>query len=100
MTQFPFQPPALVGNPFSDAYFGALFRQRPEGVASCAHCRAQLLDRKLTDGVLSWCDAAHRELWARNQRDGRDQLSLVERGMSADRWAAAHPHKSTKEGAQ
>jgi hypothetical protein len=89
--QHPYQPQALVGNQFSDAYFAAL-RQRANPTATkCAHCGASLLNRsRLSDGAMVWCDAGHRELWIKKQAEGTMFRSMVEHGWSKERWAAAN----------
>lgn len=86
---FPNQPQSLVGNTFSDAYFGALARR---GMSNerfvCAYCDKALATR-VTNGELAWCDAGHMELWLRQQRDKSVAQALMERGWSPERWQAA-----------
>ena len=83
------QPQALVGNPVSDAYFGALRRSAGSSAPKCAHCGADLSKvSRLSDGQDSWCDESHRTLWARARQEANQRRELTRRGWTAERWAA------------
>jgi hypothetical protein len=89
MAQHYGQPQALVGNPFSDAYFGALSRGSQAAQPACCFCKSSLAGKtRLTDGVLSWCDEGHRQMWVASQRRGSQRQFLVNRGWSPEREAA------------
>lgn len=92
--QYPFQPLALVGNSFSDAYFAALSRAAHATMPQCAYCNADLTKRhRLTDGSMYWCDEAHRQAWVSVRIDDKHRRWLIERGWSLERWVAAQGQK-------
>ena len=63
----PLQPTALIGNPYSDAYFGAISaaENRPVAMATprCSHCGAETVGTRLSDGVRSWCHVGCQQNW-------------------------------------
>ena len=84
-----YQPLALRGNPFSDAYYAALRRVGGAVTPPCAYCGARLGPAPyVSDGQFSWCSAGHRTLWARQEVNKQLGRSLVERGWTPERWAA------------
>ena len=76
-TQNPFQPQALIGNPYSDAYFGSFRQQMRVAAPVCAFCHAALPDTRMSDGKLAWCHEGHFNLWNKWQQDEKLRREMI-----------------------
>lgn len=84
-------------NSITDAYFNALkvaARGTPFAASAmvpkeCQSCGKPTGQTRLSDGVTSWCGPACRDAAAKKNVDEACLRYLIERGWTAERWAAA-----------
>jgi len=78
------QPAALCGNSYSDAYFTALSKAEGRSLSlqtpKCSSCGRETVDSRVTDGVRAFCDAGCQQRYATAMAERNRARAIAENG--------------------